>query len=182
MGSETPQTALEGFVSGLAHPVIGLDHFAVVVAIGLLASLKQRGFIIPLGFVLTSLVGTGLHLMGVDLPIPELVISASVLLVGVLLALKQTPALGGMAAAIAIAGLFHGYAYGEAIVSAGMSPLVAYLAGFTLMQLGVATIAAWMGRAVVRRVSDPPVAPLRHIGFVLCGVGATFLSVVLLNA
>ncbi|NJN86497.1 MAG: hydantoin utilization protein A [Leptolyngbyaceae cyanobacterium SL_7_1] len=182
MGGETPQTALEGFISGLAHPVIGLDHFAVVVAIGLLATLKQRGFVIPLGFVLTSLLGTGLHLMGMDLPIAELVIAASVLLVGVFLALKQTPALVAIATAAAIAGLFHGYAYGEAIVGAGMSPLVAYLAGFTLTQLGVAAIAAWIGRAIVQRVPDQPVATLRHIGFVLCGVGATFLSFVLLNA
>ena len=34
MGGHTPATFGEGILSGLGHPVIGLDHFAAVVAVG----------------------------------------------------------------------------------------------------------------------------------------------------
>ena len=38
MGGTTPQTLAQGLLSGLAHPVIGLDHLAFTVAAGLLAA------------------------------------------------------------------------------------------------------------------------------------------------
>jgi urease accessory protein len=38
----------------------------------------------------------------------------------------------------ALAGLFHGYAYGEAVVGAGMDPIMAYLAGLCLIQMAIA--------------------------------------------
>ena len=48
MGGKVPSNFLTGFLSGLAHPVIGLDHFAFVVAVGLLAALLgRRGLVIP---------------------------------------------------------------------------------------------------------------------------------------
>ncbi len=77
----------------------------------------------PITFTLMALVGTGMHLMGLNLPLPEVIISASVLLFGILLALKQPPAPFIVLALAAISGLFHGYAYGEAIVGADMGPL-----------------------------------------------------------
>jgi urease accessory protein len=38
MGGTTPQTLAQGLLSGLAHPVIGLDHLAFTLAAGLLAA------------------------------------------------------------------------------------------------------------------------------------------------
>ena len=43
MGGELPQTFLQGLLSGLAHPVIGLDHLAAIVGVGILAALAGRG-------------------------------------------------------------------------------------------------------------------------------------------
>ncbi|MET0472193.1 MAG: HupE/UreJ family protein, partial [Xanthobacteraceae bacterium] len=34
MGGRTPTTFVEGFLSGLGHPVIGPDHLAFLLAIG----------------------------------------------------------------------------------------------------------------------------------------------------
>src|SRR5262245_6809064 len=36
MGGRTPATFGEGILSGLGHPIIGLDHLAAVVAVGCL--------------------------------------------------------------------------------------------------------------------------------------------------
>ena len=34
MGGATPGTLMEGFLSGLGHPVIGVDHLLFIVAVG----------------------------------------------------------------------------------------------------------------------------------------------------
>lgn len=180
-GGKTPSNFFEGFLSGLAHPIIGLDHFAFVVAIGLLAAIKERGIFIPIAFVLTALAGTGIHLMSLDLPVPEVVISASVLVFGIMLALKNSPNSVLMIVLAAIAGLFHGYAYGESIVGAEMTPLVAYLAGFTLIQLAIALLSFQVSKSVMRPVTEQPNLVLRFAGFTIGGAGAAFLSSAILG-
>nr|MDJ0600449.1 HupE/UreJ family protein [Crocosphaera sp.] len=35
-GGQTPSNFFEGFLSGLGHPIIGLDHFAFILASGFL--------------------------------------------------------------------------------------------------------------------------------------------------
>lgn len=180
-GGETPSNAVEGFLSGLGHPVIGLDHLTFVIAAGLLAVLLNRGFIIPIAFVVASLAGTGIHLMSLDLPAPELFISASVLLFGILLAMKNQPNKTVAIVLAAVAGLFHGYAYGEAIVGAEMTPLVAYLLGFASIQTAIALVAYWAGRSVLKNATEPSGLALRFAGFVICGVGVTFLSTLIVE-
>jgi urease accessory protein len=182
LGGRLPANGWEGFLSGLAHPVIGLDHLAFVVAIGLLAAIQARRLLIPGTFLLAALAGTGLHLLRLDLPASEVFIAASVLLVGLLLAVKASPNVGLLVGLAAIAGLFHGYAYGEAIVGAEMSSLLTYLLGFTVIQFGVAMAAYWAGRQWLNRRSDSDrdALPLRFAGFSLCGAGVVFLSAALL--
>lgn len=182
MGSELPTTFFEGFVSGLAHPVIGLDHFAFVVSVGLLAAISRQGIKIPIAFVLAAMLGTGLHLAQIALPAAEFVISGSVLLFGVLLALKERLNSWILTGLAAFVGLFHGYAYGESIFGAEMTPLIAYLIGFTAIQLGVAIATFLIGKTVLKRAIEQPSLPLRFAGFVICGAGTVFLSSLILEA
>ena len=37
LDGKIPSNLFEGFMSGLGHPVIGLDHLAFVIAVGLIA-------------------------------------------------------------------------------------------------------------------------------------------------
>ena len=178
MEGRVPATFAEGFLSGLAHPVIGLDHLAFVVAVGLLAAVSAWGAAIPVAFVVAAMVGTGLHLAEITLPAAELVIAASVLGFGVLLALKDRPQSAVIVGLAAVAGLFHGFAYGEAIFGAQTMPLVAYLAGFTAVQLGIAIAAFLVGRQLVQRSTALLV---QRAGLVICGVGATCLATALLE-
>ena len=80
-----PSNFFEGIMSGFGHPIIGFDHLAFVIAIGLLAVGITRGILIPISFVIATAIGAGIHLLAINLPIPELVIAASVVLFGVLL-------------------------------------------------------------------------------------------------
>lgn len=179
-GGETPASAVAGFLAGLGHPVIGLDHLAFVIAAGLLAAVIGRGLSIPISFVLASLVGTGLHLMELTLPAPEFVISASVLLFGGLLAMRQPPQTGVVIVLAALAGIFHGYAYGEAVVGAEMGPVLAYLLGFASIQMAIALGAYWLAKRFGASEQAPSLS-LRFAGFTLAGVGAAFLSGVVLG-
>lgn len=174
MGGEVPTNFSQGFLAGLAHPVIGLDHLAFVVAAGLLAVTKRRGIWIPIAFVVAALGGTALHLQGVTVPAAEFGVAASVLVFGILLALPQSPNLMMMIGLGAIAGILHGYAYGESIVGAPVQPLMAYLLGFTAIQLAIALLAAKVGQLAVRLVDQTP-SSLRYAGFTICGLGAAFM-------
>jgi urease accessory protein len=182
MGGRLPANFFEGFMSGLAHPMIGLDHFAFIVAVGLLGATKRHGILLPCAFLFAALVGSGLHLMRFNIPGLELCVSASVLIFGILLAMKNSPNLWLMIVLGAIAGLFHGYAYAESIFGAETTPLVAYLGGFTFIQLVVAMGAWGVGKFVLNQLAENAALSLRFAGFVISGAGGVFLSSIVLNA
>lgn len=179
-GGNTPINFFEGFMSGLGHPIIGLDHFAFIIAIGCFAALFSLGLAIPTGFVIASLMGTGIHLLEIDLPFPETTIALSVLIGGIILALGQkTEQLQLWIVPFAlIAGVFHGFAYGEAIVGARMTPLLSYLVGFSLIQWAIAFICYKLvsfGKSSTPENENKSLN-LRFIGFTICGVGITVFS------
>lgn len=178
MGGTTPSNFFEGFVSGVAHPLIGFDHLTFIVAIGLLAAVKRQGILIPISFLLAAMLGTGVHLSGITFPGAELFISGSILLFGTLLVMKDSPNTAVVAGLSAVAGLFHGYAYGEAIFGAEMTPLVAYLIGFTGVQLVVSLLAFRVGKATIvgREAEQESPAKLRSAGLVIFGVGLAFFA------
>lgn len=148
MGGATPETFAQGLLSGLAHPVIGIDHLAMVVLVGLAAVAAGRALLAPALFIAATLVGTLVQVAGLTLPLAEVVILASVIVVGGLLAAGRT--LGGRQAlaGFAAAGLFHGWAYGETVIGAEPMPILSYLLGFGAIQFaiafGVAHAAGWL--------------------------------------
>ena len=75
MGGQTPSTALEGLLSGLAHPVIGPDHLAFVVGVGILSAFVRRGWILPVAFLCLGAIGTAIHLGGAGVPGAEVLVA-----------------------------------------------------------------------------------------------------------
>lgn len=136
MGGMTPQTLSQGLLSGLGHPVIGLDHLAFLVVAMLLASLLKGAarFVVPLAFIGATVAGTVLHLGAANIPLSETLVALTVV-IGAVLALTRHNA-GALALGVlfAVSGIFHGYAYGEAIVGAEATPMLSYLAGFAAIQ------------------------------------------------
>lgn len=183
LGGRLPSSFLEGLMSGVGHPVIGLDHLAFVIAAGLIAATRPKGVLIPIMFVLASLAGTAIHLMSFDLPAPEFVIATSVLAFGVILAMGNKLNLGTVASLAALAGVFHGFAYGEGIFGAEPTPMVAYLIGFAAIQMVIALLFSFIGSNVVKRSTALPSLNLnlRFAGFALAGVGLAFLSSVVIG-
>lgn len=176
-GGQTPNNLFEGFLSGMGHPVVGLDHFAFVVAIGLIAAGIKRGILIPISFAIAAMVGTGIHVASIDLPLPEIAIAFSVLAFGVMVALKQKLNVPTLAIIAAVAGIFHGYAYGETIVGAEMTPLIAYLAGFTAIQMAIALGAMYSVKFATSTFQDRFDRSLvQSFGWAIGGIGFAFLT------
>ena len=138
MGNATPGNLFEGFVSGLAHPIIGVDHLLFILAVGAAAYYFGRKFGTMCAFIGATLAGTVLHLYKTTLPYPDAWVALSLVILGILFFRAQLLRSRAALAFFALAGVAHGYAYGESIVGAEPTPLVAYLAGFTLIQLAIA--------------------------------------------
>jgi urease accessory protein len=139
MGGMTPQTFSQGLLSGLGHPIIGLDHFAFLVVAILLASMLKGAtrFLVPLAFIGATVAGTVLHLGAASIPMSETLVALSVVIGGVLALTRRNAGAVGLGVIFAVSGILHGYAYGESIVGAEATPLLAYLAGFAAIQYGL---------------------------------------------
>ncbi len=163
MGGKLPQTFLQGLLSGFGHPVIGVDHLAAIVGVGILAALAGRSAAVVLAFSVSVIAGVGLHLSGIDLPASELFVGLTTLLIGALVILRQSMSAGRALLLFALAGLVHGYALGESIVGAEASPLVAYLLGLLIMQTAIGVVVYAAVRSLARW-------PARTTGLTVAGV------------
>jgi urease accessory protein len=172
MDGGLPSTFSQGLLSGLGHPVIGPDHLAFLIAIGIAVGVGGLSLALPIVFVAASAVGVALHVYGVDLPGAELIVASSVVLAGFVVARGRELPLAAWGALFGLAGLAHGYAYGESIFGAEPTPLLAYLAGLVVIQSALT-----LGVAVLTRRSGTEVSALapRLVGAAIVGVGLTAL-------
>jgi urease accessory protein len=173
MGGELPPTFIQGLLSGLGHPVIGIDHLAFLIAAGVAVGVGALNLALPIVFVAASAIGVALHVYGFNLPGAELIVASSVVLVGLLIALGRELPLAAWTALFALAGLAHGYAYGESIFGAEQAPLAAYLLGLVVVQSALSVGVAYLWR---RSGAGASMTVPRLAGAVVLGVGLAVLA------
>jgi urease accessory protein len=130
--AHTGAGSTHGFVHGFLHPLGGLDHVLAMVAVGLFAAHlgRQALVLVPASFVAAMVGGGALGMASATLPMVEIVIALSVIVLGGAVALRlHTPTLVAMAL-VGVFAIFHGYAHGAEMPTA-MSG-AAYSAGFML--------------------------------------------------
>ena len=171
MGGKTPSTFADGILSGLGHPIIGPDHLAFLVAIGVAVGVGGLSFATPFLFLVAMASGVAAHVAAFNIPAAEMIVALSVVVAGVLLALDRRIPASGWAAIFSIAGFFHGYAYGDSIYGAETTPLAAYLVGLVAVQTVLVLAIALATRAVWKVSAIGP----RLVGAAICGVGLTVL-------
>ncbi len=117
-------SAHHGFGAGVAHPFTGLDHLVAMLAVGVWGALTARRADVrhylsaPLAFASLLLAGALLGAGGVLLPGVETMIATSLLVLGLLVALRvSAPAWAGAALVGAFA-IFHGAAHGTELAGA----------------------------------------------------------------
>ena len=147
-----------GFVGGLAHPVLGPDHVAAMVAVGLWGAFlgPPAIFLLPVVFPLIMAFGGALGILGVPLPGTEIGIAISAVLLGLAVVFAVRPPTWMAAVLVGVFAIFHGHAHG-AELPAGADAL-AYSAGFVvatgllhLAGIALGLLARWpAGRLAVR--------------------------------
>lgn len=160
------------FLSGLLHPMMGLDHLLAMAAIGFWsmrqsASLKRGA---PL-FVIAGMVGgAAIAWAGISLAGIETGIAMSVLLVGVLIATmaKLPTAIGGSLVALFM--LTHGYAHGAEMAEG--TTLMAYMLGFVIATLVITFIGRGLGALMIN--ADNRVT--RALGSVVAVIGGVLAA------
>ncbi len=161
-----------GFLSGLLHPMMGLDHLLAMAAIGFWSMRQSAGMkrSAPL-FVVGGMVGgAAIAWAGVSLAGIETGIAMSVLLAGVLIATmaKLPTAIGGSLVALFM--LTHGYAHG-AEMTAGTS-LVTYMLGFVIATLVITFVGRGLGAVMMK--SDNRIS--RAMGGVIAVIGGVLAA------
>ena len=100
--------------TGFLHPLGGIDHILAMVAVGLFAAqLGGRAlWLVPASFV-AAMAAAGLAGMsGVALPLTEVGIAASIIVLGGAIALRLAMPLAAAMALVGFFAIFHGYAHG----------------------------------------------------------------------
>jgi urease accessory protein len=155
MGGAVPTTAWQGLLSGLGHPVIEINHLLFLLGaatvVGLLKFAPVRAALALMLYAAASAVSTAVRVSGLELVLAEPMVAMSLLVLALCIWLRRAPsgAAGGLMAGTS--GLIHGYAYGEAVVGAELTPLAWYVGGLftiqTLLLVAVFAVVRWL-RAV----------------------------------
>jgi len=127
--------AISGFVSGVLHPLAGLDHLLALLAVGIVAA-RQSGkarLAIPTAFLAFLLVGATAGVAGMVAPQVEAGILASLMILGLMISASTTLSATISTVLISIFALLHGQAHG-AEIPAGASTF-SYFSGFLLASL-----------------------------------------------
>jgi len=103
-----------GFISGLSHPVSGMDHVLAMVAVGLWGA--QLGapalWLLPVAFPMMMAFGGLLGLLGAPLPGVEIGIAVSAVVLGGLILAEIRLPLVIAVVVVACFAIFHGHAHG----------------------------------------------------------------------
>ena len=166
-----------GLLSGLLHPLTGLDHLLAMVAVGIWGT--QLGtpaiWLLPLTFPLVMSFGGVLGVRAVPLPAVEIGVAASAAVLGIMILLSARPLLSVAAGIVGAFAIFHGHAHGAELPAAA-EPL-AYGLGFVLVTgllhaagIGIGLLDRWPAGALA----------LRGLGAVIGAIGLYLLGGLLL--
>ena len=174
MGGATPTTFWHGLLSGLGHPVIGLDHLAAIVAVGCLAATQPKGALLAAGYVVATMIGAAAHIGEATVPNAEVFVALSVVALGLVVFRKAPLRRDLVFAMFAAVGLINGYALGESIAGAEPTPIVAYFIGLAAIQTAIA-LAVMFGVRMLTTRAPLQLLAMRVIGAFAVGAGAAML-------
>jgi urease accessory protein len=148
-----PGHELGGAMAGFLHPIGGLDHLLAMVGVGIWAAHvavrdRRAVWLVPAAFVAVMVLGGGLAVAGLHLPMVETGILGSVLLLGLILLTAPTLPTWVPMIAVGLFALFHGHAHGTEMPQAAAP--VAYAAGFVVATASLHLLGVGIGMAARR--------------------------------
>lgn len=147
-----------GFVSGFTHPILGWDHVAAMVAVGLWGAFLGAPaiWILPVVFPIVMAFGAVMGILGIPVPAIETGIAASAVVLGLMIVFAARPPLWIAAVLVGFFAIFHGYAHGTELPSNANA--FAFAVGFVIatgllhmIGIGFGLLVKWpAGRIAVR--------------------------------
>ncbi|MGR3467376.1 MAG: HupE/UreJ family protein [Shimia sp.] len=178
------ETFAHGVLSGVGHPVLGFDHLFFVVAMGVAAIFTGARLLAPAAYIVAMLAGCLAMYAGLALPLAEMIIIASLLVVGGLVAAGRQLTAPVAIGLFALFGLFHGSAFGGSIAGQeggiGGAVLVGYILGLAISQYLIALAAGWVAEKALG-ATEAQATNARLIGAGVVGLGV-FLVLEVLEA
>lgn len=151
---------LTGFISGLAHPILGPDHLLFLLALSLVGLQHRSRWMLAL--LATGLGGSVAGLMLPGLPASEALVSLTLVLVALVLIARWDRRL--LLPAFAV----HGYVLSASVLGWSGGPLLSYLLGLLLCQSGLLLLALVGLRRITTHLLP---ATRRGLALVLLGLG-----------
>jgi urease accessory protein len=154
-----------GLLSGLEHPVSGLDHVLAMIAVGLWGAQlgAPAAWLLPVTFPMVMAFGGMLGLMGISLPGVEVGIALSALALGIMVSCEARPPLWVAAVLVGFFAIFHGHAHGTEL-PAGTDAIL-YSIGFVVATgclhaagIGIGLVHRWRAGRVMLRLAGAVVA------------------------
>lgn len=132
-----------GFIAGFLHPLTGWDHLLVMLSLGLWAARRPQGqgWQLPLLFVVAMAVAALTAMTWLSVSLAELLVAASVLVMGALLLAEVAVSRSVQLAGVAVIAAAHGYLHGVELGSHW-----AALAGMVVATALLHGIGWWLGR------------------------------------
>jgi urease accessory protein len=154
----------EGFLWGIADPVLSLDRLVSLVAIGLLIGRKPLS---AASFVIAAILGIVINLLTLHLPGAEIAIATFSIAFGAMFMTATQPHWLIITLLAAIAGLCHGYAHGVSIIGAEILPIATYVLGITVTQYVILLS--------TQEIHSILPSKMHLFGLAVCAVGIVFL-------
>ena len=140
------EAAGSGLMSGLLHPVTGMDHLLAMLSVGIVSVRLGGAHIwrIPAAFVSTMALGAWAGFHGWLTPPYEAGIAWSVLLLGLAIACDGARrAVSMIFVCVALFGVCHGYAHGAEIPAADSA--LFYVTGFLISTVFIHVVGIFIG-------------------------------------
>ncbi|SFD17188.1 HupE/UreJ family protein [Tropicimonas isoalkanivorans] len=147
-----------GFVNGFTHPILGWDHVAAMVAVGLWGAFLGAPaiWLLPVVFPLVMAFGAVMGILGIPVPAVETGIALSAVVLGLMIVFAAKPSVWVSAVLVGLFAIFHGYAHGTELPASANA--FAFAAGFViatgllhLTGIAIGLLVKWpAGRLVVR--------------------------------
>ncbi|AHG18504.1 urease accessory protein UreJ [Chania multitudinisentens RB-25] len=128
------------FTEGFIHPLTGMDHLVAMVLVGIWSAMRtQKWWLAPLVFAGLLLAGALIGMAGVVVPGTEFIVAASLLGIGLMVALRLKLRAASGALIIGAFAVFHGLAHGAELShsAAALSGMVFATATLHLLGLGI---------------------------------------------
>ncbi|PYE87321.1 HupE/UreJ family protein [Phyllobacterium leguminum] len=144
-----------GLVHGFMHPIGGLDHMLAMIAVGMFAFLLggRALWLVPASFVLMMAFGGLMGMEGTALPFVEAGIAASLVVLGLAVALRWKAPVAVAMTVVGLFAVFHGYAHGAEMPldRSGLAYALGFMAATALLHIAGIGLGAASGR--IRSVS-----------------------------